>query len=348
MMKGKTLDGAYVSAFCMEMHLILQAGIPLSEGIAIFRDDEDQPAVRNILDKLYVQLELGESVAAAMKTAGGFPHYVIEMLTLGQQTGHLEDVFHALAVYYTRQEQMKKSVRNAVMYPAVLLVMMLFVIFVLMIKVLPIFQSVFQQLGIEMSSVAQGMMNMGQWLGTYGLWFVLVGAVMILLFAITSRIPTLWNPMMQKISNLTVNWRLSREMAAARLADALVMTLSSGLDINESLAMSERLLTSPEMLRRVNLCKQAMLEGQSFADASRAAGLFPPLYCRMIAIGFKTGNIDTVMTEISKRSGEIVNDHIESIIGRIEPTLVIVMSVVVGLILLSVMLPLMGIMSAIG
>ena len=79
-----------------------------------------------------------------------------------------------------------------------------------------------------------------------------------------------------------------------------------------------------------------------------ASGLFAPLYCRMIAVGFRTGSIDPVMAEVARRSAEQVDDKMEALLNRIEPTLVIIMSVMVGLILLSVMLPLMSIMSAIG
>ena len=144
---GKKVFGAgYISVFCMEMYLIIRAGIPFSEGVALLRDDEKDSYSRTVLDHLYQQLELGEPVAAAMRAAGGFPVYVIEMVEIGQRTGHLEDVFKALAGYYERLEQLQKSVRNAMMYPAVLLVMMLFVVLVLLIKVLPIFREVYQQL----------------------------------------------------------------------------------------------------------------------------------------------------------------------------------------------------------
>lgn len=96
-------------------------------------------------------------------------------------------------------------------------------------------------------------------------------------------------------------------------------------------------------------CKRAMLlESKSFAAASLDSGLFAPLYCRMIAVGFRTGSIDSVMAEVARRSAEQVDDQLEAMLNRVEPTLVIILSTLVGLILLSVMLPLMSIMSAIG
>ncbi len=227
-MKEKVFDASYVSAFCMEMYLIIGAGIPFSEGVALLRDDEKEQRRRTILDQLHQQLELGEPIAAAMRTAGGFPVYVIEMVEIGQKTGHLEDVFRSLAGYYERLEQLQKSIRNAVVYPSVLLVMMLFVVLVLLIKVLPIFQEVFQQLGAELSPAAQALMQLGQFLGRYGLVVLAVLVLALLIGGSLLRNERRKAAFMQWLQQKSEKWTISKLMASSRLADALVMTLSSG------------------------------------------------------------------------------------------------------------------------
>ena len=150
-MREKVFDASYISAFCMEMYLIIRAGIPFAEGVALLHDDEPDAQRRTILNQLHQQLELGEPFAASMRAAGGFPVYVVEMVEIGQRTGHLERVFHALAGYYERMDTLQKGIRNALTYPAVLMSMMLVVVFVLLVKVLPIFEEVFHQLGAEVA-----------------------------------------------------------------------------------------------------------------------------------------------------------------------------------------------------
>lgn len=348
-MKKNVFDASYISAFCMEMYLIIRAGIPFSEGIALLRDDEKDQHAQTVLNHLYQQLELGEPIAVAMRTAGGFPVYVIEMAEIGQKTGHLEDVFQALARYYERLEQLQKSVRNAILYPTVLLVMMLFVVLILLIKVLPIFQDVFQQLGAELSPVALALMQIGQFLGRYGLGFLLILVVGVLVAVALLQKPDWKTKFSDFTHRYSENWAVNKLIAASRLADALVMTLSSGMNIDDSLDMALRLVPGVTMQEKITECKRKMfLESKSFAEASMDSRLFSPLYCRMIAVGFRTGSIDPVMAEVARRSAEEVDDKIENVLNRVEPTLVIIMSVLVGLILLSVMLPLMSIMSAIG
>jgi type IV pilus assembly protein PilC len=348
-MREKKMDASHISAFCMELYLIIRAGLPFSEGILLMRDEEDDQQYRTILTNLYRQLELGEPIAAAMRAADGFPVYVIKMVEIGQRTGHLENVFHALASYYERMEQLQKSLRNAVIYPAVLLVMMLFVVLVLLIKVLPIFQGVFQQLGAELSPVAKGLLMVGEWLGYYGLIGLLVLAVLVLVGAVLLRNQERRDAAISWLQRKTEGWKIRRLIASSRLADALAMTLASGMDIDDSLDMVTRLLPGDTMQAQIAQCKREMLlENKSFADASASSGLFTPFYCRMIAVGFRTGNIDVAMEEVARRSAEQVDDAIEAALNRVEPTLVIIMSVMVGLILLSVMLPLMSVLSAMG
>lgn len=348
-MGAKKFGAEYLSVFCMELYLISRAGIPFSEGVALLRDDEKDSYKRTVLEHLYQQLELGEPVAAAMRTAGGFPVYVIEMVEIGQRTGHLEDVFQALAGYYERLDQLRQSLRNAVLYPAVLLVMMLFVVLVLLVKVLPIFQAVFQQLGAELSPVALLLMKLGQALGRYGLGLVALLGVAVLAAVVVLRNTERREAAVQWLQRKSENWQLSRRIASSRLAEALVLTLSSGMDINDGLDMASHLLNNQTMQEKINQCKRAMLlDGKSFAEASLDNGLFAPLYCRMIAVGFRTGSVDSVLREVARRSAEQVEDYLEATLNKVEPTLVILLSVLVGLILLSVMLPLTSIMSAIG
>ena len=138
-------------------------------------------------------------------------------------------------------------------------------------------------------------------------------------------------------------------MSASRLADALVLTISSGMNTDDALDMAGVLAGDSGVQEKIAACRNAMLrEGQTFADAVMEQKLFAPMYCRMIAVGFRTGDLDTVMTEVARRIAEDADDAMDALLNRIEPALVIVLSLMVGIVLLSVMLPLAGIMTAIG
>ena len=126
------------------------------------------------------------------------------------------------------------------------------------------------------------------------------------------------------------------------------MMLSSGLDVDQSLDMAANLVDDIKTQEKISRMKQQMAQGASFAEALLETQLFSSVYARMITVGFKTGSADAVMKKIADRYEEEIDETISKLLGVLEPTLVAVLSVIVGMILLSVMLPLMGIMSSIG
>ena len=128
----------------------------------------------------------------------------------------------------------------------------------------------------------------------------------------------------------------------------MVLTLSSGLDTYEGLRLVSNLVESDGMVEKINECRNLIAEGSSFPEALQETGILNRFYTRMVAIGFQAGSMDTVMRQIAKRYSDETQRKIYNFISILEPTLVIVLSLLVGMILLSVILPLMGIMSSIG
>ncbi|NLL63702.1 MAG: type II secretion system F family protein [Ruminococcaceae bacterium] len=344
----RQLDGPYLSSFCMEMSLCMKAGISLSESLFMLAADETDKDLKEMLDGLYKKMDAGASFAEALLEAECFPKYVIDMVEIGLKTGRLEDVLRALSSYYTRQEQISRSIKNAVVYPFILMIMLLLVVGILVVKVLPIFNDVFNELGAEMSSVAVTIMNIGTGITQYAVVILLVAIVFALIGVVVASVPSLSLKFSNFWNKFTSNRKISKRIASARFASGMAMTLASGLDTDESLNMVERITDNPVMLARIKNMRDLMKDGELFSDAIAKAEIFPSLYCRMLSIGFKTGTADIVMEEIAQRSENDVNEDIESIINKVEPTLVIIMSIIVGVILMSVMLPLMSIMTTIG
>ena len=347
-MSMKKLDGPYLSSFCMELSLCLKSGVSLSEGIYMLAEDETDKSLKEMLDTIYKEMDDGASFEDALKVVDCFPKYVIDMVEIGSKTGRLEDVLRALSSYYTRQEEISASIKNAVVYPFVLLFMLLIVICVLVIKVLAIFNDVYNELGAQMSSVAVTIMNIGTGITKYAAVILAVVVAIIVIAVIINAIPSLTLKFSNFWSKITSGRKINKKISSARFASGMAMTLASGLDTDESLTMVERITENPVMLGRIQKCRELMKKGALFVDAISQAEIFPAMYCRMLSIGFKTGTADTVMDEIARRSEMEVDEDIESIINKVEPTLVIIMSLIVGLILLAVMLPLMSIMTSIG
>jgi type IV pilus assembly protein PilC len=128
----------------------------------------------------------------------------------------------------------------------------------------------------------------------------------------------------------------------------MVLTLSSGMDTYEGLSLVNKLVETDEMKEKIEVCRNLLIDGDSFPEALEKANIFTSFYSQMVSVGFKAGSMDTAMKQIAQRFEKETERKIYSLISILEPTLVIMLSIIVGMILLSVILPLMGIMSTIG
>ena len=137
------------------------------------------------------------------------------------------------------------------------------------------------------------------------------------------------------------------EIAACRFASGMALTLSSGLNPEKSMELVNSLNDDPVFQKKIDLCQHEVNEGNDLSQSLLASGIFTGIYARMASIGSKTGSMDQVMEQIAELYEDDIDTRINNILAILEPTLVILLSLIVGVILLSVMLPLMGIMSSI-
>ena len=340
----KNLSFGYISSLCIELHLIVKAGISLEDGLEMLADGDNTKDTKSVLNNVTQSMSEGDEIYEALRKTGRFPEYMCQMIEIGTKTGYQEEVFKALSEYYENQDQINRSIRNAIAYPSILVVMLLLVVAILITQVLPIFGEVYSQLGREMPTFAVVIMNFGKWLSAN--WYVPVAVLIVIAgFALVLvKIPNFRRKLFSSGKNQD---SLSGKISGARFAFALSMTMQSGLDTSESLIMAEKLSDNPQMSKRIEKCRLLIEGGTSFAAAVEQSDAFPPIYSRMLGVGIRTGTTDEVMSEIARRSEDAANADLDRIIGRIEPTLVVIMSIIIGAILLAVMLPLTGIMSAI-
>ena len=346
--KVKKFSALELSLFCSQLSWILKAAVPLEEGIAAISENTESACRKKILKTMEQGLAANASLSRVLKGSGAFPDYLVSMVEIGEKSGRLDDVVSMLARHYEREDRLHSQIRSAVLYPLVLILMIAGVVAVLVVKVLPIFRQVFENLGADVPPASVAAMSIGAAVGKYA-FFVLLGIVLLALLcwalAKTKRGARFFQELSEK---LPVTRRIFEKIGSARFASVMSMLLASGCDISESLTLTAGVLGSPAMTRRAEACRQAMSGGAAFPQAVKAAGLFSGFYAGMITVGEKTGSLDSVMSQLAAHYSEEAGISLSNAVSLIEPALVGVLSAVIGVVLLSVMLPLMGIMSSVG
>lgn len=343
----RMLSAEETTAFCAQTAMILKAGIPLAEGLSIMRQDTSPGDGREIMDVLAKAADDGAPLHEALEAAGCFPSHVVEMARIGSESGRLDEVMDYLAQYYERENSVAKSVRSAVTYPLVMIGMMLLVIGVLIIRVMPIFRQVLTQLGGEMAPFAQGVMELGAAAGNYSAVIVAVIAAAALLLWASTKSQGGRERLARFRASFFATRGLSEQISSGRFASAMALMLSSGLDTDRAVELSLGLIDNPRVRAKIEEVRSLMAGGSPFSKALEDTGVFSRVYSRMLSVGFKTGSMDAVMRRLADRYQEETDTKITGLVAMIEPSLVAVFSVIVGMLLISVMLPLMGIMSSI-
>lgn len=344
----KKLNNGEMVSFCSQLAMILHAGISAIEGISIMKEDTPEGEGQEILSKLYEGIEMTGILHEAMRETDVFPEYVCNMTEIGEQSGRLDEVMDGLARHYENEEQLRSSIKSALTYPMIMLGMMVAVILILVIKVMPVFNQVFQELGGGLNGISRSVMNFGVAMSRSSIVLVVLvalaaGAGCYLTFAKKGRAAA-----KRFLQNAGITSEIAEKMACARVADGMDLCIRSGLDVDQSLEMTERLIDNEKVLEKLKLCREEMGQGESFEEALAKSKLFSGIYGKMITIGMRTGCVDQVMGKIARQYEDEVTEKLQGTIAVIEPTLVIILSCIVGLILLSVMLPLMGIMANMG
>lgn len=340
------LSSMEVSAFCSQMAMILRSGIFIMEGISIMLEDAKDSEEQELLAQIDDTLQETGQLYRALSVTQAFPEYMIQMIRIGEETGRLDDVMEALSLYYDREASISRTIRNALTYPLIMIFMMLLVILVLITKIMPIFDQIFLQLGGEMTGLSRTLLNLGTVINRYSIVFFLLAVLLaaaVLYFG--------WTKSGRKqLGRLAghISWTrsLTERLTACRFASGMSLTLSSGMSPEECLSLTRGLISHEEFAQRIDQCSLFLENGHELHTALLDAGIFTGIYARMASIGDRTGALDEVMQDIADAYQEEIDQKFTGLIAALEPTLVIILSLIVGMILLSVMLPLMGIMAS--
>ena len=334
-----------LSAFCLQVSLLLKAAVPLDEGLQIMAEDGADEAEKKRLLFLADEIELGAPVFEALEKTGSFPGYVVKMAKLGEQTGTLDQMMGDLSIYYDKEDRMIRNIRNAVTYPVMMVLMLLVVLFVLFTKVMPVFEQVYEQLGARISPVSQAAIRLGGTFSGIALGAATVVALAVLGLYIASKLGKKLYLAEQAAERFKRSNKTALLVAKRRCSSVLALTLKSGLELEKGIGLAEELAGNSRIQEYLLACKKELEAGKGYDEAMKESGLFNGFQIQMIKVGNRSGRLDSVMENISRGYEEA---SIDNAVSRLEPTIVAVLAVSVGLVLLSVMLPLAGILSAIG
>ncbi len=331
--------------FFEQLYMFLQSGIPTWEALAIISENTSNKQVKGLYETLYNSVADGNLFSQAMRESGSFPTYAVGMMAVGEQTGRIEQTTFALKEYYEQKDALKRSIRNAVAYPLCMAGMVLIVILVLIMRVMPVFEQVFAQLGLSLNAFAQSLLDMGTLINRYSFVVLAVFSVLLLSFLVL-RVTRKGKKILLHIYNV---FPLTKAIANAQNANTFAFSMSlmlaSGIETLTAFDFAEDLAESDLARKKVNRIRNSLEQGVSLSDALVDGDIFKEDYQGMVVAGMRTGAVSEMLMNIAERYDKEAKERIQKMLAVLEPTLVAVLCIMVGLVMLSVMLPLTGILA---
>ena len=348
-MAVQILSEEQISVFCRSLAMMLRSGVTMQEAVELFVQDGDDasPLLHSTAQRMEKALGEGQSFAQTARDTGVFPEYALGVFSMAELSGRLDEVLDRLADYYDRQHALNERLRSTLTYPVALLLMMCCVLSVLVFSVLPMFVRVYNSLTGSLAASSYAYVLAASLIGRVSLVLAVAVSAVLLVLAVMLHTQKGREKLNGPMERSRFTRQAARQLAVSQMADTVSTMLASGAEEDSALEQCIRQTSHTGLRTALQACRSDMQQGAGMAQAFLRHKVLPPLYARMLQGGSESGSLPAAMESVALRMGQEAENALCRLIDDIEPVLIGFLTVSVGFTLLSVMLPLLGILSAV-
>lgn len=329
-----------VALMTRQLATLLVAGLPLVDALGVLMDQTERKGVKGLLADIREAIRGGASYSAVLERyPRDFSPIYVHMVRAGEASGALDQILFRLAEFLEKQLALKNKVTNAILYPAIMLVVGTLVLFFLVTFVVPKITAVFAHSKQALPWPTVVLMEVSHFCLNY--WMVLLGGLLGVIWVVRRALRTEAGAVLADriLLKVPLIGQVARMVSISRLASTLATMLSSGVQLLDALDVSKRVMNNRILEQAVEEARQNIREGETIAEPLKRSGEFPPLVTHMIAVGEKSGE----MEEMLRRVGQIYDGEVDRVITRftslLEPVMIVVMGVIVLFIVVAILLP---------
>ena len=339
--RSKSIKTVDISIFLRQLATMAKSGVPLLQGLEIVADGLENPAMQKIVLKVKDDVAAGNDFASCLKKfPDQFDQLTCALIESGEQAGALEHMLDRVAIYKEKSEALRQKISKALKYPIVILFIASIVTVILLVKVVPTFESMFQSFGSELPAATQAVVAMSKWLQAN--WHILFGSIAGVIFGLRHAIkksPKVANEVDKIKLKLPIIGNIIQKGAIARFGRVLSTTFAAGVplvDALESVAEASGNFVYREAILRI---RDDVSTGVQMNASIRATGVFPSMVAQMVAIGEESGALDSMLEKVASYYEEEVDNLVDGLTAMIEPLVMAFLGVVVGGMLIAMYLP---------
>jgi type IV pilus assembly protein PilC len=345
----KKVNQRAIAIFTRQLATMIDAGLPLVQSLEILSSQQDHKVFKNIIREIREDVEGGSTFAGALKKHPvTFNELYTNLVVAGEEGGILDNILTRLANYIEKAEALKKKVKSALVYPTTIVGVAIIVVMILMIFVIPVFETMFKSAGQTLPLPTLIVLTLSRLIKKYVIIFI---PAVILLFYLfkkyyqTERGKTLFDGLLLK---LPVLGSLFQKISVARFSRTLGTLVSSGVPILDGLNIVSKTSGNKTVEKAILNARTSIREGETIAEPLNRSKIFPPMVIQMISVGESTGALDSMLAKIADFYEEEVDVAVGNLTSLLEPFLMVFLGVVIGGVVIAMYLPIFQMASAVG
>lgn len=339
--KGKKIKPLDIAFFSRQMATMMKAGVPLLQSFDIISEGHENPNMRKLVDDIKQEVASGHSFATSLRQKPlYFDDLFCNLVDAGEQAGALESLLDRVATYKEKTESLKAKIKKAMTYPIAVVVVAFIVTGILLLKVVPQFQSIFEGFGAKLPAFTLMVLGLSQIVQDY--WWILLAGLAIAIFAFRRAHRSsekFRNGVDRALLKVPIIGPLLYKSAVARFARTLSTTFAAGVPLVEALDSVAGATGNVVFKNAVNKVKQDVSTGMQLNFSMRSTGVFPMLAVQMTAIGEESGALDSMLDKVATYYEDEVDNMVDSLTSLMEPMIMAFLGVIVGGLVIAMYLP---------
>jgi type IV pilus assembly protein PilC len=347
--RGGSIKMRDVVIFTRQFSTMINAGLPLVQALDILATQSENPALKDVTRQVVFDVESGNTLADAMrKHPKAFSELYVNMVAAGEAGGILDTILMRLAVFMEKNDALVRKVKGAMIYPGVIVTVAAIAITVLLIFVIPTFQTMFASANIALPLPTRIVIGLSHALKSY--WYIVLGSIIALVVAIKRyyRTPNGKLTIDKLLLKLPVLGDVLRKSAVSRFTRTLGTLISSGVSILDGLEITAKTSGNRVIQDAIMESRSSIAGGDTIAAPLKKSEVFPPMVISMIAVGEQTGGLDEMLTKIADFYDEEVDAAVSGLLALMEPVMIVFLGVVVGGMVVAMYLPIFDMVNAAG
>ena len=347
---GKKITPMDIALFTRQMATMMKAGVPLLQSFDIIGEGFDNPNMRKLVDEIKQEVAAGNSFAGSLrKKPQYFDDLYCNLVESGEQSGALETLLDRVATYKEKTEQLKAKIKKAMTYPIAVIVVAIIVSAILLIKVVPQFESVFAGFGAELPAFTMMIINLSRWLQEY--WYLVLllmaGGVFSFKF-FHKRSEKFRDGLDRLLLKMPIVGDILYKAVVARYARTLSTTFAAGVPLVDALDSVAGATGNVVFRNAVGKIRNDVSSGVQLNFSMRTTGVFPSMAIQMTAIGEESGSLDEMLDKVASFYEDEVDNMVDNLTTLMEPLIMAVLGVLVGGLIIAMYLPIFQLGSVVG